>query len=80
MNERLEKLKTFLREFVPKVASEWGHGRIQIFDTRGIFPDPIERVYYADDIKVDYCPSYIYLEIFGLTDDEYAEIFSEFGY
>ena len=80
MNERLDKLKTFLREFIPKVA--WGvrDDRIQMFRTRCVFPDTMERIYYADDIKVDFCPGWVYLEIFGLTDDEYAEVFSEFGY
>ncbi len=34
----------------------------------------MENVYDEDNIQVDYCPNYEYIEIFGLTDEEFEEL------
>ena len=66
---RLNKLKKFLKEKFKK--------RIQAFDTRNTEGDSMETIYTEDGITVDYCYYYGYIEIFGLTDEEYKELEKE---
>lgn len=66
---RLNKLKKFLKEKFKK--------RIQAFDTRNTEGDSMETIYNEDGITVDYCYYYEYIEIFGLTDEEYKELEKE---
>jgi hypothetical protein len=37
----------------------------------------METIYNEDGITVDYCYYYGYIEIFGLTDEEYKELEKE---
>ena len=37
----------------------------------------METIYKKDGIQVDYAPNYEYIEIFGLTDEEYKELKKE---
>lgn len=67
--ERIKKLKTFLQN---------NHPGIQAFDCRNWAGDYMEVVYVdesqdddEDDIVVEYAPHWDYLEIFGLTGDEF---------
>lgn len=46
----------------------------QVFNTRNILGDPMMNVYDQDGIQVDVCYGYDYVEIFGLTNDEWKEI------
>ena len=63
---RLEKLEKFLKNnFVEKKQS---------FTTRNTVGDPMMRIYDEDNIQVDYCHFYDYIEIFGLLDEEYSEL------
>lgn len=66
---RLNKLKKFLKEKFKK--------RIQAFDTRNTEGDSMETIYNEDGITVDYCYYYEYIEIFGLTNEEYKELEKE---
>lgn len=66
---RLIKLKKFLKKVFKK--------RIQAFDTRNTEGDSMETIYNEDGITVDYCYYYEYIEIFGLTDEEYKELEKE---
>ena len=66
---RLNKLKKFLKEKFKK--------RIQAFDTRNTEGDSMETIYNEDGITADYCYYYEYIEIFGLTDEEYKELEKE---
>ncbi len=43
---------------------------IQLFDTRNICGDETGRVYDENEINIDYCYDWDYLEIFGLTQEE----------
>ena len=63
--EKIEKLKKFLQENYPN---------IQAFNTRNIIGDYMENVYDEDNMQVDYCPDYEYIEIFGLIDEEIKEL------
>lgn len=66
---RLIKLKIFLKK-----AFE---NRIQAFTTKNIVGDYMNTIYDKDGIQVDYTPRYEYIEIFGLTDEEYKELEKE---
>ena len=66
---RLIKLKKFLKKVFKK--------RIQTFTTKNIVGDYMETIYNKDEIQVDYAPEYGYIEIFGLTDEEYKELEKE---
>lgn len=66
---RLIKLKKFLKKVFKK--------RIQTFTAKNIVGDYMETIYNKDEIQVDYAPGYGYIEIFGLTDEEYKELEKE---
>lgn len=67
--ERINKLKKFLQENYPN---------FQAFNSRGV--DYTERVYNEDGIIVDYCSSYGYVEIFGLTNEEFYNLIDDSGF
>ena len=48
-----------------------------MFSTRNLFGDPMVNIYLKGDIMVDYSPPYEYIEIFGLSDEEFDEIDNE---
>lgn len=64
--DKMEKLREFLIED--------GYKGMQTFNTRNIAGDYMETVYCEDGITVDECPSWHYLEIFGLTKEEYESL------
>ena len=67
MTERVQKLIDFFKnhkEYVP------GSG---IYSTRNLVGDPMDRIYNDGEVRVDICYGYDYIEIFGLTDDEFHE-------
>ena len=66
--DRLSKIKKFIQENYYDETCGW---TIQLFDSRNIVGDYMETVYEEDGVTIDYCPYYDYLEIFGLTDEEY---------
>lgn len=47
---------------------------MQTFNTSNIFGDPLFTIYKEDGITLDYCYYYGYLELFGLSDDEYNSL------
>lgn len=68
---KIDKLKRFLQENYPNE---------QAFNTRNIVGDSMETVYDEDEIIVDYCYYYSYIEIFGLTDEEFEDLIDKYGY
>lgn len=64
--DRVEKLRNFLIEHDFKGT--------QTFNTRNIVGDRMVTVYAYGGITVDLCPHYGYLEIFGLSDEEYRSL------
>lgn len=54
--------------------------KIQMFDTPNIVGDAMSLIYNEDGIIIKYCYAWNYIEIFGVTDDEYEKIFMECGY
>lgn len=68
---KIDKLKRFLQEKYPNE---------QAFNTRNVAGDSMETIYDEDGITVDYCYYYSYIEIFGLTDEEFEDLIDEYGY
>jgi phosphorylcholine metabolism protein LicD len=70
--DRLSKVKKFIQE---TYYDEWtGYYTIQLFDSRNTVGDIMETVYEEDGITIDFCPRHYYLEVFGLTNEEYLEL------
>ena len=65
-NEAIKKLRNFI--------VNGGYKGMCTFDTRNIVGDPVTTVYDSDGITVDFCHYYDYLEIFGLTDEQYESL------
>ena len=66
MEDKIDKLKKFLQENYPN---------IQAYNTKNIAGDYMKNVYDEDNIQVDYAPEYDYIEIFGLSDEEFNLLF-----
>jgi len=64
--EHLNKLRDFLIKN--------GYKGTQTFGSRSLVGDSVETIYEADGITVYYCYYYDYLEIFGLSDEEYNSL------
>lgn len=64
--DKMNKIKKFLK-------NTFDNG-IQAFDTRNIVGDYMINIYNEDGVSIDYAPGYEYIEIFGLTDEEYQEL------
>ena len=45
-----------------------------IFDCRNIVGDPMETIYCEAGVTIDLCRDYGYFEVFGLTNEEFAEV------
>lgn len=63
---KIERLKNWLVEN--------GYKGMKTFNTRNIVGDEMETIYSEDGIFVDICYYWNYLEIFGLTKEEYQEL------
>lgn len=68
---KIDKLKIFLQENYPNE---------QAFNTKNIVGDSMVTVYNEDEIIVDYCYYYSYIEIFGLTDEEFEDLIDKYGH
>lgn len=66
---RIEKLIIFLKENFEK--------GIQMFDTPNIVGDFTVHIYKKDDILVLFAPEYDYIEIFGISDEEFERVEKE---
>ena len=69
MTERVKNLVDFFKEN-PNEVPDCG-----IFNSRNICGDPMTTIYDepADGVVVDACYEYDYIEIFGLTDEEFED-------
>ena len=66
VRKEIEDLITKLKIFFPD--------GIQCFDCRGWMPDVLVTIYEQDGITVDYCHYWRYIEIFGISKDEFKYI------
>ena len=65
MSKRVEKLKEFLAKEYPDT---------QAFNTANIAGDEMETVYEQDGITVLYATGWDYVEIFGLSTEEFESV------
>ena len=63
---KIKKLIEFLKEKFPD--------GIQMFNTKNWIGDSMCNIYDEDGIQVDWCIECDYLEIFGLTEEEFGGI------
>lgn len=68
---RIKKLIEFLKKQFP-------HG-IQMFNTPSIMDDYRETIYDEDSIEVLFAPGYEYIEIYGISDEEFERVMKETG-
>ena len=64
---KLEKAKKIIKKY-------FNNGDCGIYDSRNIVGDPMINIYDDGDLTIDICYSYGYFEVFGLSDDEFAEL------
>lgn len=62
----MEQLIKFLNERFPN--------GIQTFNTRNTAGDALETIYKDNEIIVDWCFYWEYIEIFGLTAEQFKEV------
>ena len=63
---KLNKLIEFLKDRFPD--------GVQAFDTESIVGDRMVTIYYDGEIVVGYCPYYEYIEILGLTKEQFEKV------
>lgn len=68
---RIDKVKAFLKELHPE--------GIQMFNSRNLVGDPMYTIYDKDGISIDECSYYGYIEVFGVTEEEYNELVESCG-
>lgn len=66
---KIDKLKKFLNEEFKE--------KIQAFNTRNIIGDPMCTIYDEDGITVDMCYEWSYIEIFGLTQQQFEDLLED---
>jgi len=64
-NKRFEDLKKFLKE---------KYQGMQAFNSRNLVGDDMTTVYEKDGITVDECHFWGYIEILGISDDEFHSL------
>lgn len=64
---KLEKAKEI-------IEAHFDDGDCGLFDSRNIAGDPMFNLYDEDGLTIDICYFWMYFEVFGLTDEEFAEL------
>lgn len=64
----LEKAKEVIKE-------HYGQADCGIFNTRNIVGDPMETIHNDNGLTIDICYGYAYYEVFGLSDEEFEELY-----
>ncbi len=64
---KLEKAKEIIKEY-------YKEGDCGIFDSRNTVGDWMTSIYNDNGLAIDICYSWNYFEVFGLSDEEFAEL------
>jgi len=64
---KLEKAKAIIKKY-------FKYGNCGIYDNRNIVGDQMMNLYDDGDLAIDICYNYSYFEVFGLSDEEFAEL------
>lgn len=67
MNAKVEKVKAVITENIEDALCG-------IFDRRSIVGDPMETIYDEMGVRIEICRKWRYFEVFGLTNEEFAEV------
>ena len=67
MNKAVEKVKEVIKNNIEDAS----YG---IFDCCNIVGDPTETIYDDGEVRIDLCRNWEYFEVFGLTNEEFAEV------
>lgn len=67
MKDKLEIAKSVIKE-------NYKDADCGIFDCRNLVGDSMSTIYDEDGLQIDICYRYSYFEVFGLTDNEFAEL------
>ena len=51
-----------------------------IYNTRNIVFDPMDTLYDNNGLKIDICYKWEYFEVFGLTEEEFRKLETEYNY
>lgn len=63
MTERLSKIINFLNERFGEIP--------QCFDTTNTVGDVMDTIYNENNVTIDYCSNWDYIEVFGLDKEEF---------
>lgn len=64
---KLEKAKQIIEEYLEEAPCG-------IFDCRNTAGDEMTNIYSADGLDIDICYSWLYFEVFGLSNKEFKEL------
>ena len=70
----MNKVKIVEKIIREEVLPSMELSHIEVFDTRNIVGDPMENIYDKDGIQIDVCYAYEYVEVFGLSEEEFKEL------
>ena len=56
------------------VKKNYRYAQCGMFNTRNVVGDAMTNIYDENGLIVDICYEYMYFEVFGLSDDEFAEL------
>ena len=63
-----------IKQFIKKRYSGKDY---QVFNTRNIIGDRMKNVYNKNGISIDECSDCEYIEIFGITKEEYSSLYTD---
>lgn len=64
---KLEKAKEIIK-------NNYRNAECGIFHTRNTLGDPMETIYFDDELQIDICRHFEYFEVFGLEEEEFKEL------
>ena len=79
MTKRAKRIKKFIKTALKNERIGYGGKTIQMFATRNTAGDIMETIYDDGEVQIDFAHGYNYIEIFGLTKEEYEYVKSEVG-
>lgn len=66
-------------EFMKKFCEEYEYEGIQMFNTRNVVGDIMDNLLAENGVYIDISWGYGYIEVFGLTEDEYNELYAQYN-
>lgn len=70
------KMETKIKDLIAFLKDKYPNGA-EMYNTRNLVGDILFTIYSKDGITVDECPKWEYIEIFGLTENEFDEVNKE---